>query len=265
MVDESGNRDDQPSASPTPLGYAPAEPREPLAVNLARGAIACAILWLALVLVTCRGGTVMMVIGVLVTAATALGLGIAAHYVARRGPPRSRSFALAGLWAGLMPAALTLVARIIIPSQGRPREPAQRVKCASNLRQISQGLQMYANDNGGRFPTDLGVLLIHEDLTSEVMICPSSDDDRAAGPTTQAVAAAVVSIRRHCSYVYVGAGLSAQTATERHIVAHEYLSNHANAGMNVLYGDGTVSWLEKAEAQRVLSELRHGHNPPRGP
>jgi prepilin-type processing-associated H-X9-DG protein len=63
----------------------------------------------------------------------------------------------------------------------------------------------------------------------------------------------------------LGAGLSAQTATARHVLAYEHMSNHKNNGMNVLYGDGSVQWLEKAEAERVLSELQQGHNPPRSP
>jgi hypothetical protein len=173
MGEENTNTGDRQSARSTPLGYAPPEPREPLAVNLARGAIACAILWLALVLVACRDGTPLIVFGILAAAAAALGLGLAAHFVGRRGPP--------------------------------------------------------------------------------------------TGPTTQAVAAAVVGVRSHCSYVYVGSGLSAQTATAQHVLAHEYVSNHKNTGMNVLYGDGTVQWLQKAEAERVLSELQQGHNPPRDP
>src|SRR5687767_8196613 len=34
----------------------------------------------------------------------------------------------------------------------RSREQASRVRCASNLRQIGQGIQMYANENKGNFP-----------------------------------------------------------------------------------------------------------------
>jgi prepilin-type processing-associated H-X9-DG protein len=92
------------------------------------------------------------------------------------------------------------------------------VKCASNLRQIGQGIQMYANENKGNFPrtyfepsdpnakadtlgntspksfgdtpgsagppgpnnvtSSLFLLLKTQDLTSEVFICPSSQGER---------------------------------------------------------------------------------------
>jgi len=47
---------------------------------------------------------------------------------------------------------IALLISILLPSLNRAREQANRVKCASNLRQIGQGLQMYANENKGNFP-----------------------------------------------------------------------------------------------------------------
>src|SRR3954467_1270579 len=38
------------------------------------------------------------------------------------------------------------VASILLPSLNRAREMANRVKCASNLRQVGMGVVMYAND-----------------------------------------------------------------------------------------------------------------------
>ena len=113
---------------------------------------------------------------------------------------------------------IALLISILLPSLNRAREQANRVKCASNLRQIGQGIQMYANENKGNFPrtyfkTDtaaiiasnsgfnqpksfadtptgaspvgnncvtasLFLLLKTQDLTSEVFICPSSQGER---------------------------------------------------------------------------------------
>jgi len=112
---------------------------------------------------------------------------------------------------------IALLISILLPSLNRAREQANRVKCASNLRQIGQGLQMYANENKGNFPrtyfkvgagltldntgykdpnsfdpkgTGAGavkdnnvpasffLLLKTQDLTSEVFICPSSQGER---------------------------------------------------------------------------------------
>jgi prepilin-type N-terminal cleavage/methylation domain-containing protein/prepilin-type processing-associated H-X9-DG protein len=47
---------------------------------------------------------------------------------------------------------IALLISILLPSLNRARETANRVKCASNLRQIGQALLLYSNDNKGAFP-----------------------------------------------------------------------------------------------------------------
>src|SRR5204862_6660940 len=49
------------------------------------------------------------------------------------------------LWLGCMIS-------ILVPSLGRARETANRVKCASNMRQIGQAILLYSNDNRGAYP-----------------------------------------------------------------------------------------------------------------
>lgn len=50
---------------------------------------------------------------------------------------------------------IALLISILLPSLNRARETANRVKCSSNLRQIGQAIQLYANDNRGSFPRTL--------------------------------------------------------------------------------------------------------------
>jgi len=53
---------------------------------------------------------------------------------------------------------IALLISILLPSLNRARETANRVKCASNLRQIGQAILLYANDNRGAYPrTDYNV------------------------------------------------------------------------------------------------------------
>jgi prepilin-type N-terminal cleavage/methylation domain-containing protein/prepilin-type processing-associated H-X9-DG protein len=53
---------------------------------------------------------------------------------------------------------IALLISILLPSLNRARETANRVKCASNLRQIGQAILLYANDNRGAYPrTDYSV------------------------------------------------------------------------------------------------------------
>jgi len=47
---------------------------------------------------------------------------------------------------------IALLISILLPSLNKARETANRVKCGSNLRQIGQALNLYANENAGAFP-----------------------------------------------------------------------------------------------------------------
>ena len=47
---------------------------------------------------------------------------------------------------------IALLIAMLLPALNRAREHAQRVHCASNLRQIGLALVMYAQDNGGTLP-----------------------------------------------------------------------------------------------------------------
>ena len=136
-------------------------------------------------------------------------------------------------------------------------------RCASNLRQIGQAMLLYANEYGGRYPDRPEDLLFSPDISPEIFICPSSDHVPATGPSTRAIREAVAS-GGHFSYVYVARGLTSQEAGPDHVLAHEPRDNHTTErpGINVLFGDGMVEYIEEPQASRLLRELRAGRNPP---
>src|ERR1700676_1005241 len=47
---------------------------------------------------------------------------------------------------------IALLISILLASLNRARETANRVKCASNLRQIGQAILLYTNDSKGPYP-----------------------------------------------------------------------------------------------------------------
>ena len=152
---------------------------------------------------------------------------------------------------------------VLVPSLGRARDQANRVKCASNLRQIGQAVLLFANEHNGNFPDSAEQLLAHADLTSDVFVCPSSSDTPAPGADSK-TRANNLTRGGHLSYVYVGKGLSAVTgpgATGKAVVAYEPLSNHSNGGINVLFADGHVEFFNAPQAQRIIADLQAGKNP----
>ena len=84
-------------------------------------------------------------------------------------------------------ATIVLLISVLLPSLCRSGEGANRIKCASNMKQIGLAAIMYANNHGGAFPDDPETLLKTEDIPPAAMVCPTTSDVVAQGPTTQAM------------------------------------------------------------------------------
>ncbi len=134
---------------------------------------------------------------------------------------------------------IALLISILLPSLNKARESANRIKCGSNLRQIGQGILLYANENHGNYPrtsykaggantkgtgiacddpfkaagkpsnNDLTapffLLIRTEDITPEVFICPSSNCDKdtyGGGTNTAMVRSNFTDWTRNLSYGY---------------------------------------------------------------
>ena len=253
--------------APLPLDYETPMPpgtTNPPYSGTERALVGCGLLSLSLLFVAGLAADPWLSPVVAVLAAgtwfTGLGMFVLSLVERRRQWHRYRGRLLGGLAILVVP--FFCVVPILLPSTGRARESAQRVKCSSNLRQIGQAILLYANDNNDVYPDGLPELLLTQDLGSYVMICPSTSDMPASGPTTQDVVASFLK-GKHLSYIYVGKGLSSATVSPDMVIAYEPLSNHSGDGMNVLYGDGHVPWVNKAMAKKILDELNAGHNPPR--
>ena len=109
---------------------------------------------------------------------------------------RRRAFTLVELLVVI--GIIVLLIAILLPTLKAARERANRIKCASNLRQIGIALRIYAHDNKGHFPrtlykpkesvmawwgdpwrnyddvtAPLALLIRYRLLRAEVFLCPS--------------------------------------------------------------------------------------------
>lgn len=237
--------------------------------KLATAALTCSLLFVLLVPIsTIWHPAIPSVILFLFVFAPPAGLILGIIARKRSGPNPSAIRRRANIAVTLASIEIFLVAAValLLPTLCRSSESANRVKCGSNLRQIGQALSLYAEAHGGRFPHTLDALLgDNPDLTGAVFVCPSANDTAAPGATPQERARHLRSEPHHLSYIYAAADLPAASVSPNHVLAYEPLANHQNAGMNVLFGDGHVDFVDRKFAEHLIAEVMSGHNPPRAP
>jgi prepilin-type N-terminal cleavage/methylation domain-containing protein/prepilin-type processing-associated H-X9-DG protein len=138
---------------------------------------------------------------------------------------------------------IALLISILLPSLNKARETANRVKCAANLKQIGLAIQLYSNENKGNYPRTIyngavstvtanldgstggatadpfttgganandilqamWLLIRTQDITTEVFICPSSNDEKdtfGSAPGATATNKLSFSARKNYSYSF---------------------------------------------------------------
>jgi prepilin-type processing-associated H-X9-DG protein len=140
---------------------------------------------------------------------------------------------------------------VMLPSLNRAREMANRVKSASNLRQIGQGILLYSNEHRGKYPATLGDLAITEDLGWQVFLMPQIYAPATPAPTRDNLKALAAWVNANSDYVYLGKGKTSASAKPDEVIAYEKHAPNAE-GANALFGDGHVEWLTIPALNRKL-------------
>lgn len=178
-------------------------------------------------------------------------------------------------------AIIGVLAAVLLPALARAREAARRASCLNNLSQIGIAMHMYAQEHDGQLPwsggggnadalMDFASEYVHD---SRVFFCPSdplagegSEDDDVDAPRTNTDLGKTGSYRT--SYEYFGAYTSQpirvpalpnpipkapvmwdiMTSREMRQAIH---FNHIPGGANVLWLDGSVSFVRSEDCAAV--------------
>lgn len=219
------------------------------------GLLCCALFVLLLILAGTAHPDISPILLIPLLAMPPLGLtfGILAK---KMSSPGQRGRARTAMTLATVEVSLLFLGAILMPALCGPREQANQIKCAANMRMIFLAMDDYAKKNNGLLPPTLDALLTTEDITSEVFVCPSSIQERAPGDSAAAQAAALgQDPANYCSYIYLAGGLKLdEEAKPSRVLLYEALSNH-KVGMNVLYSDGTAEFLPESKAQQLIASL----------
>ncbi len=148
-------------------------------------------------------------------------------------------------------------AGVMLPAIGKAREAAAHVKAANDLRQVGIGLITYSADHQGKFPADLGQLVLNGYVGPEAFLSPAGGksvpiDVTVAKPETQAAW-----VNANSDYAYLGAGLSVNAGVGA-ILAHEKPERARGGRLSVLFADGHVELLPLDAAMEKVKKQAAG-------
>lgn len=186
-----------------------------------------------------------------VTALLGLVFGVVALVQGRRRPEGARADALA--IAGLAASALAIItipipAAIMFPVFAKARDKARTAACMSNLKQLSMGMMMYAQDADERMPREdnWGDALWPYTKNTQIFHCPSTPIDSKGNYCYNAQLSGAA-IKDFTAPAQTAAIFDAKEGWNQSGGAELAEARHGG-GLNVAFADGHVKYLRSLDA-----------------
>lgn len=160
--------------------------------------------------------------------------------------------------------------------QGRSSAHADRIRCADNLRSFGQIAKLYRNESGNHLPVDFSRMLEYgrqvrqrhdAALCGSIPVAPRARDrfvamfDCPAGGRLLGEIEASGGSSTAADYLFLGGAIDAGTIAANPVIAYEPLDNHDGKGAHFLRVDGSVEWLDREQARRLIAEVKDEPTP----
>jgi prepilin-type processing-associated H-X9-DG protein len=173
--------------------------------------------------------------------------------------PGADMVAGANLGSSIVLGEGAMMTSIMLPALSKARGQANRVKSMSNERQLGLGMMLYANDNQGKLPDDLGTLFKAEQLSGSVFICPTGSTTLPPNFDAMTPDDKAKWINDNSDYVYLGKGQKINNpGGPNRILLYEKDGAHEADGINLLFGDGHVEFRRADNAQKMIQQQEGG-------
>ncbi len=156
-----------------------------------------------------------------------------------------------GVLAMLAVPFICLLLGILLPALGKAREIANRAVCSANMNGIYKSMYTYSVTNDDQFPPNLGILIMDGSISVNTVLCPSAGVNISAMPGDMTLQEMARWADANTPYIYVYPNEGSNASSDA-IIMYEPLENHAGDGMNILWGDGHVSFETDDQAFRIL-------------
>lgn len=147
-----------------------------------------------------------------------------------------------------MVAVISIMSGFLFGAYNKSRSMGQRVVCISNLKNMGQAMQLYAEDYRLRFPPKANwYTLLHENYLesdTDVFVCPAASD-LTMGTNMGYGLNSDLDKKYSPNYNLRNTGVVAEITGGFETDGNTLSSRHAN-GFNLLYGDNSVQWHNTA-------------------